>query len=234
MRPVLIAVPQSNELQPLLSRLDRLGHPSQSTEIGRMPCYSIPSLGATAAVCGHGKTQFAVQCQYLIDRCDGLAALFCVGAAGSLSPDIHFGDVVVGECTIEHDYKIRFEPAEPPCHAANETLLKEFRQAAAGEFPFRTHFGPIASGDEDIVDEVRARELQRFTGAKCVAWEGSGGARAAAFIGVPFLEIRSITDGADANAAASFRANCEHALPNVADLFVGCTLGDKAGITTLQ
>jgi adenosylhomocysteine nucleosidase len=185
-----------------------------------MPCYSLPSLGATAAVGGHGKTQFAVQCQYLIDRCDGLAALFCVGAAGSLSPDIHFGDVVVGECTIEHDYKIRFEPAEPPCHAANETLLNEFRRAAVGTLPFRTHFGPIASGDEDIVDEVRAWELQQFTGAKCVAWEGSGGARAAAFNGVPFLEIRSITDGADADAAASYRANCERVLPNIAELVV--------------
>lgn len=220
MQPILFAVPQSNELQPLLSGLDRLGHPSQPIVIGNLPCYSIPSLGATAAVGGHGKTQFAVQCQYLIDRCDGLAALFCFGAAGSLSPDIHFGDVVVGECTIEHDYKIRFEPAESPCHAANEALLQEFREAAAGTLPFRTHFGPIASGDEDIVDELRARELQQLTGAKCVAWEGSGGARAAAFNGVPFLEIRSITDGADGDAAASFRANCERALPNIADLLV--------------
>jgi adenosylhomocysteine nucleosidase len=220
MQPILIAVPQSNELRPLLSGLDRLGHPSQSIVIGNMPCYSIPSLGATAAVGGHGKTQFAVQCQYLLDRCESLAALFCVGAAGSLSPDIHFGDVVVGECTIEHDYKIRFEPAEPPCHAANTTLLGKFRHIALGTFPFRTHFGPIASGDEDIVDEVRAGELQQFTGAKCVAWEGSGGARAAAFSGVPFLEIRCITDGADADAAASFRANCERVLPNIADLIV--------------
>jgi adenosylhomocysteine nucleosidase len=227
MQPILIAVPQSNELRPLLGGLDRLGHPSEPIVIGNMPCYSIPSLGATAAVGGHGKTQFAVQCQYLIDRCDGLAALFCVGAAGSLSPDLHFGDVVVGEGTIEHDYKIRFEQAEAPCHAGSATLLHEFRQAAIGPLPFRVHFGPIASGDEDIVDEVRARELQQFTGAKCVAWEGSGGARAATFNGVPFLEIRAITDGADADAAASFRANCERVLPNIAELVVRWRLSGK-------
>jgi hypothetical protein len=104
---ILIVVPQSNELRPFLSGLDRLGHPSQPIALGSMACYSIPSLGAVAAVGGHGKTQFAVQCQYLIDRCDVVTALCCVGAAGSLAPACRFGDVVVGECTIEHDYKIR-------------------------------------------------------------------------------------------------------------------------------
>ncbi len=150
----------------------------------------------------------------------GIGGLFCVGAAGSLSADIHFGDVVVGDRTIEHDYKIRFDPADPPCHPANEQLLREFRKAAKNTLPFQTHFGSIASGDEDIVDTVRAGELRQLTGAKCVAWEGSGGARAAAFNGIPFLEIRAITDNADAHAATSFRANCEHAIPNIADLIV--------------
>ena len=218
MLPILIAVPQANELEPFLARLDCLGHSAQPIVRGDMACFAISSLAATVAVCGHGKAQFAMQCQYLIDRCDGLASLFCVGAAGSLTCDVHFGDVVVAEYTIEHDYKLRFEPSEPPSHAANEKLLHEFRTAATGTLPFRVHFGRIASGDEDIVDETRARELQQLTSAKCVAWEGSGGARAAAFNGIPFLEIRGITDNADAHAATSFRANCEHAIPNIAEL----------------
>jgi len=215
---ILIAVPQANELQPFLSGLNRLGHSSQSIEVGTMQCASIPSLGAVAAVAGHGKTQFAVQCQYLIDRCDEVTALCCVGAAGALSPECRFGDVVIGECTIEHDYRIRFEPAEPPCHQACPELLQAFRAVARGGLTFGTHFGPIASGDEDIVDAGRAAELRALTGAKCVAWEGSGGARAAAFNGIPFIELRCITDGADADAAASFRANCARALPNAAEI----------------
>ena len=32
MQRILIAIPQSNELQPLLSRLNRLGHPSHSQD----------------------------------------------------------------------------------------------------------------------------------------------------------------------------------------------------------
>lgn len=203
-----------------MNGLAHMGHESEAISIGKMPCYSIPSLRALAAVGGHGKAQFAAQCQYLIDRCDSLAALFCVGAAGLLSPEIRLGDVVIGECTIEHDYKLRFDPTDPPCHLANSELLEEFRKVTTEQFSFDIHMGPIASGDEDIVDDCRARELHQLTGAKCVAWEGSGGARAAKLNGIPFLEIRCVTDGADADAAASFRANCENVLPNIAEVLV--------------
>lgn len=220
MQRILIAVPQLNELRPVLARLEQAGHTSKSIILGKMPCQLIPSLDAVVAVCGHGKSQFAVQCQYLIDRCEVVTALLCIGAAGALSSDVQFGDIVVGECTIEYDYKLRFEPAESPRHPANGMLLSEFRQAAVGTWPFHIHFGLIASGDEDIVDAVRSRELQGLTGAKCVAWEGSGGARAAAFNEIPYLEIRCITDNADTHAAASFHENCEHSLPNIADLVI--------------
>jgi nucleoside phosphorylase len=72
--------------------------------------------------------------------------------------------------------------------------------------------------DEDIVDGARAAEQAAATGALCVAWEGSGAARAAAFNGLDFLEIRCITDGADAGAALSFREHCRRVMPNVAEL----------------
>lgn len=221
MTRVLIAVPQANELQPLLTAFERLGHPPQPIYLGSMQCFSIPSLGMIAAIGGHGKTQFALQSQYLINRADEFTALLCVGAAGSLTQDCRFGDVVVATSTVEHDYKIRFVQADVPCHRADPKLLDEFRKVAeTGGFPFGTHFGPVASGDEDIVDQARARELKDVTGALCVAWEGSGGARAAAFNGLGFLEIRCITDSADPDAPASFRANCAEVIPNVADLLV--------------
>jgi len=57
------------------------------------------------------------------------------------------------------------------------------------------------------------------TGALAVAWEGAGGARACHFSGIPFLEIRGITDSADSDAASDFGANLEGAMRNVAALF---------------
>ena len=51
-----------------------------------------------------------------------------------------------------------------------------------------------------------------------MAWEGAGGARACAFNGVPFIEVRGITDGADHAAATDFEANLTLALGHVAEL----------------
>src|SRR3712207_9438258 len=85
---------------------------------------------------------------------------------------------------------------------------------------FTVHFGPIASGDEDVVTVERQAELRRRTGALAVAWEGAGGARAGPVSAVPFVEIRGVTDNADSSAAADFAANLEIAIRNVATLIV--------------
>ena len=233
MKKVLIVVPQTNELEPLMAGLRRRGHPTRSEAIGSVKCFAIPSLAMIAAVGGHGKVQLGVQSQYLIDRIDELGVLLCVGAAGSLTPECKFGDVVVATNTVEHDYRLRFVQSNSPSHPGDPKLIDELRFAAnGGGLPFGVHFVPVASGDEDIVDGARAAELRRLTGGLCVAWEGAGGARAASFNGLGFLEIRGITDGADADACASFHANCAVAMPNVADLLVRWRLTSGASRVT--
>jgi hypothetical protein len=79
---------------------------------------------------------------------------------------------------------------------------------------FTVHFGPIASGDEDIVTVERQQELHRRTGALVAAWEGAGGARACQFSARPFVEMRGVTDGVNSSAAADFRANLKTAMEN--------------------
>jgi adenosylhomocysteine nucleosidase len=64
----------------------------------------------------------------------------------------------------------------------------------------------------------RRREIRHLTGALAVAWEGGGGARACHFSGVPFIEIRGISDQADSQAASHFRMNLHTAMRNVATL----------------
>jgi adenosylhomocysteine nucleosidase len=144
-----------------------------------MECSAIPSLDMVVAIGGHGKTQSAIQPQYLIDRSPDTHVVLCVGAAGSLTDRLKLGDIVVGTHSVEHDYKLHFVSRPSPCHDADATLLQEFRETVRTDtFRFRVHFGPIASGDEDIVDPVRAQELRAATKALCVAWWSSGSARA--------------------------------------------------------
>jgi adenosylhomocysteine nucleosidase len=228
MRRTLIVVPQREELDPFLRRLSQLGHVSSAADVGRIACFEVPSLGVVAAVGGHGKAQFALQSQYLIDRLGKLDTLICVGAAGSLSEGSCLGDVVVGTTSVEHDYKLRFIRAPLPSHAATDSIVDGFRElVAAREFGFRVRLGAIASGDEDVVDVARAVELRAATNALCVAWEGSGAARVAAFNALGFVEIRCITDSADADAPASFHENCIVALPNAADLILDWLLAES-------
>ena len=218
---LLILIPQQEEIAPFLEGCRALGCTLESVSIGRLSGVAVQPIGALVAVGGNGKAQFALQTQHLIDGCGAAAAVLCVGAAGRLSDELKVGDVVVGTCTVEHDYRDRFTHRPAPCHRSDDSLVGRFRRVVEERaFPFAVRFGPIASGDEDIIDRRRAAELRAQTDALCVAWEGSGGARAAAFNGLPFAEIRGITDGADADAAASFRENLPVAMPNISRLVV--------------
>ena len=218
---VIIITPQAEELEPLLEGFRRHRCGIERISVGRIECALLHTPRMLVAVGGHGKVQLAVQAQYLIDRCPAVKMVMCVGAAGRLSDALAFGDVVVGTCTIEHDYKLRFVQRPLPCHAADGHAVQLFRRVSgASPLNFSVHFGPIASGDEDIVDRARADELRMATGALCVAWEGSGAARAAAFNELSFLELRGITDGADADAATSFRENLQLVMPNISELLL--------------
>lgn len=228
--PALVVAPLEDEADGVCRRLAESGFPSNPARIGALTCSVVPPLDIIIAVGGVSKAQFAVQAQHLLDHCRDATLLVCVGGAGQLSPGVSIGDVVVGTRTIEHDYRERFNPRPLPSYQSDAAALAGLEQAAAArEFDFRVHFGPIASGDEDIVDTARRTQLHVETDALCVAWEGSGAARAARFNGVGFVEIRVVTDRADETAAASFHPNLDRVMPHVADLLAAwrSALGER-------
>lgn len=168
------------------------------------------------ALGGHGKVQFALRTQALIFE-HKPKLVVCAGACGSLSPDVRPMDVVVGERTIEHDFKLRFiQKPEPTFDGDGATVARLKKDFAIKAGDFAIHFGVIASGDEDVIDTERAKELRQQTMALCVAWEGAGGARACTLNSTPFVEIRGVTDFADSNASTNFKENLSLALRNVA------------------
>ena len=228
MPATIVAAPQIEEADALLSGFVRGGMPVEEMQVGRLQCAYVPVLDVLVAVAGNGKAQFAVQTQHLIERCPDARLLVCVGAAGRLVDVLETGDVVVATATIEHDYKERFVPEPLPFFEADAEALVRVRQAAAqSAFPFRVTFGRIASGDEDVVGARRAAQVRAATSAVCVAWEGGGGARAARFNGIGFLEIRVITDAADEHAAKSFHDNVRTVMLNAAQLITVWQLQER-------
>jgi adenosylhomocysteine nucleosidase len=129
----------------------------------------IPDWRALVAPGGHGKTQFAVQAQYLIVQFPSTELVICAGAAGSLSSRLSVGDVVVGTETVEHDYRQLFASRPLPRFPGHGTSIDGLRRSAQVVSGFQVAFDVIASGDEDVVTSERAQAIREQTGAACVA-----------------------------------------------------------------
>lgn len=199
---LLILCPLSIELKSVLEAIKADGHAVRNESIDNHNIFFCDELGWALSLGGHGKVQFAVHTQFWLHRYKHLRAVICLGACGALSPTLKTQDLVIATKTVEHDFKERFLSRPLPEFAADPLLLSRFQN-----LNIDVHFGPIASGDEDILDAGRAEEIVKQTSAIAVAWEGAGGARACKFSKIPFLEIRGVTDSANSEALPHFQAN---------------------------
>jgi nucleoside phosphorylase len=104
------------------------------------------------------------------------------------------------------------------CCRGHGPSIHSLRHSSRGVSGFHVAFDVIASGDEDVVSSECAQAIRNQTGAACVAWEGSGAARAALFNGIGPLEIRAVTDAADKETPWRFDENLPIAMSNLASL----------------
>jgi adenosylhomocysteine nucleosidase len=216
----LIITPIQEELDFLSAYLTRENYTVQKRIIGRLPTLEFPELDLILAQGGLGKTQFGLQTQHLLDFCSSVQAVVCAGASGALAEHLRVGDVVVASETVEHDCIYRFVKRPPPRFAGDKNLIDQFEELRNASPDFRIYVGVMASGDEDIVDRSRAEEIHRQTGAVAIAWEGAGGARASRFSGVPYVEVRVISDAADHKAPKDFDANLENVMMHIGWMIV--------------
>jgi len=184
-------------------------------ELDGLKAAGLERAGVRLEVGGHGKVQYALRVQqFIMESKQKIDLVVCAGACGSLLSQIKPLDVVIAENTVEHDFRLRFVKRPLPNfngHAGALSKLKNFKASGFG-----VHFGPMASGDEDVMDSERAGSIQKATGALGVAWEGAGGARACMLAGVPFIEIRGVTDSCSGPVPEHFEKNLKPAMKNIA------------------
>jgi adenosylhomocysteine nucleosidase len=214
----LVITPLQEELNLFLRACVKRGFRVENDVLGRLPVVRLPDLNMMLARGGTGKAQFAVQTQHLLDVALDRELVICAGAAGALIDDLSVGDVVVATSTVEHDYNNKFSERPAPSFEGAREAIATLRRIQLSFDSFKVHFGIVASGDEDIVDPERRQALHQQLNALAVAWEGAGGARACKFSGVPFVEIRGVTDAANHLAPSDFETNLEIAMNNVAAL----------------
>src|SRR5262252_4915795 len=165
---LLILCPLTREWSFLVSRFEASLHVERLHDLKIEAAY-IPDWRALVAPGGHGKTQFAVQAQYLIDQFPSVELVICAGAAGSLVPELCVGDLVVGTETVEHDYRQLFATRPLPRFPGHGPSIDVLRRLAHRISDFHVAFEVIASGDEDVVTPERAKAVRDQTGAVCVA-----------------------------------------------------------------
>ena len=144
-------------------------------------------------------------------------AVFFVGVAGSLKPDIEIGDVVVatkvygihGGKETDKDFLVR-----PEAWRASHRLEQAAREALRKD-P-HAHLKPIAAGDVVLASarSALAEHLRtHYNDAAAMEMEGAGIASAVHLAGGDALVIRGISDRADAQKS---RADAEGSQPRAA------------------
>jgi adenosylhomocysteine nucleosidase len=185
------------------------------------------------AQAGIGKVNTAAVATLLAARFDARILVFS-GVAGGLDPALHIGDVVIATRAIQHDCGVIederlqpyqaghvpfFNPTDAFGYAIEPALLERVQarleglslpplSALAGGAGRRPQliYGTILTGDQYIHCEATRQRLQRDFAAQAVAMEGAALAQVAGRLGLPWLEIRALSDLAGKDSRFDFAA----------------------------
>jgi adenosylhomocysteine nucleosidase len=227
---LICAIPQ--ELLELRAGLDH----DQRVEIGafRFDIGRLEGHALVLAEAGIGKVNTAAVATLLAARFHVRDLVFS-GVAGGLDPELAIGDVVIATRALQHDCGVIenerlhpyqaghvpfFNPTRELGYESDPDLLARIRgrledlslpplsAAAAGGRGRRPRlvYGTILAGDQYIHCEATRERLHREFRAQAVAMEGGALAQVAARLGLPWLEIRALSDLAGAESRFDFAA----------------------------
>lgn len=218
-RTIAVMTAMSEEMEPLREAL----HPQ---EVYRNKVVLIEKAGDLLLMqSGIGKANAAAACALLFQLFQP-AALLNIGSAGGFARDLHFGDLVVATEMRYSDvdatcfnYQPGQVPQMPPAYPAAPWLLNAAKAAARlPRFAGHIRFGQVLTSDSFMSSPSLADRLrQDFPQALASDMEGCAAAQIAYVFSRPFLNLRSISDIAGEEAAASFDDNLELAANRAVD-----------------
>ena len=174
---------------------------------------------------GLGKVSVAVAAGMVMQEFDPTCVVF-TGVAGGVNPDLHIGDVVIGELSLQHDTGLIegeqlhryqaghlpfFNPTDDHGYVPSAELLEKVRDQVGGmqlsKVGGRTPqliFGTIVTGDQFVNDAAHREVLRSELGADAVEMEGAALAQAAGLLAVDHLLVRSLSDLAGEGSTLDF------------------------------
>ena len=168
---------------------------------------------------GWGKVSAARAATRLLCSAPDINLLLFTGVAGAADPALKQWDVVLANAVVQHDMdasplfprftlpalnRAQLEP-DPSWFQWASTALAQADQAGEIDGFGTPSTGLVATGDRFIGDaDVLEALREALPGLRAVEMEGAAVAQVAEQEGIPWLVLRVISDGADANAAQSF------------------------------
>jgi adenosylhomocysteine nucleosidase len=224
---LICAIPQELlELRAALVHDQRAPVGAFGFDLGRLDDQAV-----VLAEAGIGKVNAAAVATLLAARFHCRILVFS-GVAGGLDPQLAIGDVVIASRAIQHDAGVIenerlhpyqaghvpfFNPTRELGYAVDPALLARVQarleglsleplSAAAGGEGRRPRlvYGTILAGDQFIHCEATRKRLHLEFEAQAVAMEGAALAQVAQRLGVPWLEIRALSDLAGAESRFDF------------------------------
>lgn len=155
---------------------------------------------------GIGKVNASICAQVLID----LYAVDCiinVGVAGAINKELKIGDIVIASDVMHHDMDTTFfgdelgiiPRMEESCFKSDDELIKIAFEVCENEISNTVYTGRIVSGDQFICDIEKKNKISSYFKAYCVDMESAAIGQTCYLNKIPFLAIRSISDGSDEN-----------------------------------
>ncbi len=149
------------------------------------------------ALSGIGKVAAAMTLTKILEQ-HRVDIIINIGLAGSLSPHLCFGDVVVATKTIEHDGYFENMPE-------TQNRLYPLFDLITVEHP-ELKQGVLVTGDQFITTESMRESLQ-VRGGQLVDMEGAALAKVAHHYAVSLLVLKIISDNANSSAEEDFEKN---------------------------
>jgi adenosylhomocysteine nucleosidase len=134
------------------------------------------------------------------------------GIAGSLSPMLDIGDLVVSKDAMYHDFDcvhFGYEMGKVPgmdtvAFPADKAMMDLALEAVEAVNPGHGKIGRVATGDLFVAEKAAKERIIQVTGAICTEMEGAAIAHTAYRNKIPFVILRAISDKADDSAEMDY------------------------------
>ena len=181
--------------------------PSTETIINKVFQFGkINGVDVVAAECGIGKVNAAMTTSLLLGHYNCDSIVFS-GVAGGLNPDLSYGEVIIADRLIQHDYgaivKNKFVQALPgsfpqlsedKINEVSYDMSDDMKDAIKFVLGDYTRFGTVLTGDSYLACDITRDDLHKRFNADAVEMEGAAIAQVCCNWHKPFVIVRVLSD----------------------------------------